>query len=61
MLADGLTKALVGATFDAFRAQLGVEDVSQRLEARRLQELATDDVEALRDAYIAAGTTSENA
>ena len=35
MVADGLTKALLGAKFKRFRDQVGIKDVRQRLKARK--------------------------
>ena len=44
MLADGLTKALQNNTFEIFIHQLGLIDITQKLDQRR-QELQELDVE----------------
>ena len=38
MIADGLTKSLQASAFDDFVGQLGLVDISDRLEARVLDE-----------------------
>ena len=45
MLADGLTKALQNNTFERFICQLGLIDITQKLDQRRqeLQELEVDE------------------
>jgi len=49
MLADGLTKALQGDKFVAFKRQLGLTDIRSELEARKLRELTTDDLDQMED------------
>ena len=39
MIADGLTKALQSSTFDTFRDQLGLKDLSAVIKAWKLKEL----------------------
>ena len=45
MLADGLTKALQNNAFEIFVRQLGLIDITQKLDQRRqeLQELEVDE------------------
>jgi hypothetical protein len=51
MLADGLTKALYGPTFERFRKQIGLVDIEPRIKARQLKELGTTDLEELEDHF----------
>jgi hypothetical protein len=46
MLADGLTKALQGAQFSQFRDQLGLVDIRDHVEQRKLRELDLDELRA---------------
>ena len=43
MLADGLTKALTTEKFRKFVQQLGLVDVQEKIEARKLKELQDED------------------
>jgi hypothetical protein len=45
MLADGLTKALQNNAFGAFIRQLGLVDITKRLDQRREKELHELDLE----------------
>ena len=51
MLADGLTKALTGAKFEAFRAAVGVVDISKQLAERKACEITLEDLEAREDLF----------
>ncbi|GAB1319505.1 Reverse transcriptase Ty1/copia-type domain-containing protein [Madurella fahalii] len=49
MLADGLTKALTAEMFKKFREQVGVVDLTDRIETRKLREMKEEDLDALED------------
>jgi hypothetical protein len=49
MIADGLTKALPNAKHAVFVQQVGLVDVRDRVEARKLRELKEDDFDAVED------------
>jgi hypothetical protein len=49
MLADGLTKALAADMFKKFREQVGLVDVTDRIEARKLKEVKEEDLEFLEN------------
>ncbi|KJZ69301.1 hypothetical protein HIM_11314 [Hirsutella minnesotensis 3608] len=44
LIADGLTKALQGPKFEEFTRQLGLHDISERLQAREQQEIKESDL-----------------
>jgi len=44
MIADGLTKALTKDSFDRFKRQVGLIDISDRLTERRITELQKEDL-----------------
>ena len=50
MLADGLTKALPTEAFRKFRSQVGLVDIKDRIEARKIKVLTEDDFDAAEDA-----------
>ena len=52
-LADGLTKALQQQAFNNFVDQLGLEDISERIQPKRLKELKEEDCDfnALVDSF----------
>jgi len=43
MIADGLTKALQGLKFETFRHQIGLVDISNRLDERRAKEFTEEE------------------
>jgi len=43
MIADGLTKALQGSKFETFRHQIGLVDISNRLDERRAKEFTEEE------------------
>ena len=45
IIADSLTKALQGTNFEAFKTQLGLVDIADRLRQRRERELQDEDLE----------------
>ena len=45
MMADGLTKALQGARFEAFVSQIGLVDVKNQLDERGLREISTEQLD----------------
>jgi hypothetical protein len=49
MIADGLTKALQSSTFDTFREQLGLRDLSAVIEARKLKELDEEALDEIQE------------
>ena len=46
MLADRLTKALTIEKFKAFRRLIGLVDIEDRVEARKLKDIIAQDLEA---------------
>ena len=48
-MADSLTKALGNDNFKRFRAMVGVEDITERLNTRGTQPLSEEEEEALED------------
>jgi hypothetical protein len=48
-LADGLTKALDRTKFDLFRAQMGLEDVKDHVQEKRLREITQETLEEMED------------
>ena len=50
MIADGLTKALQSSTFNTFRDQLGLKDLSAVIEARKLKELDEEAFDEVQEA-----------
>ena len=61
MIADGLTKALQGNKFRRFRNQLGLVDISDRLEQQmQLAETKLDDYERTISEAIATAYPGED-
>jgi hypothetical protein len=48
-LADGLTKALDRTKFNLFRAQMGLEDVKDHVQKKRLREITQETLEEMED------------
>ena len=59
MLADGLTKVLLRAPFEAFRNQISVVDISDRLAIRLLKEVSLEALEEVED-LIKGGKSTTN-
>ena len=49
MLADGLTKALPQASFERFRAELGLEDLGTLFKERKHREITEDELAEMED------------
>ena len=51
MLADGLTRELPRAAFVAFRDQISVVDITDRLALRQLKEVSIEDLEEVKELF----------
>jgi hypothetical protein len=57
MIADGLTKAMTGKAFEAFRDQVGLKDMSIRMKERELPEITKEDLEYLEASFCGGEST----
>ncbi|RYP53215.1 hypothetical protein DL770_011001 [Monosporascus sp. CRB-9-2] len=51
MIADGLTKVLPAASFGQFTRQLGLTDIKERIQERRVRELSDKDLQKFEDNF----------
>ena len=59
ILIDGLTKALLRPSFEAFRNQISMVDISDRLAMRLLKEVSLETLEEVEDLIEGGESTTD--
>jgi hypothetical protein len=57
MIVDGLMKTLIGKTFEAFKDQVGLKDMTITMKERELLEITKEDLECLEASFFGGEST----